>query len=183
MWVGATTNLPGPPRLDSREQAPARPLPASLPAGTAVLSPVGRARHPHRGTSGLLLDDLSPFSCTSPPSPASPRPQLWSLHPKLCQEAGEGSRQPASPTQLLVQGVPWRRPSGQTSARESPERVGQGVRLQQSPTAPAVPSEVLTGCWSGAILSTAALGPADAPVLGAPSLEPGSQGASTIGYG
>lgn len=55
------------------------------------------------------MDDFSPFSRTSSlparPPQASPRPQLQSLHPKLCPEAGKGGGRPASPTQLLELGV------------------------------------------------------------------------------
>lgn len=47
-------------------------------------------------------------------------------------------------------GSPQHHPRGQTGARELPERAGRGVWLQQSPTAPAMPSELLAGCWSGA---------------------------------
>jgi len=106
MWVGATAGLAPSPCLASPRQAPAHPPPASLPAGTDILPPMGRARHPHGGTSGLLMDDRSPFSHTSPPLQASRRAQLQSLRPKLCPEAGKGSGQLASSAQLLRCGGP-----------------------------------------------------------------------------
>lgn len=102
-------------------------LPASSPAGTATLSPTGRARHPHGGTSGLPPDDFSPFSHTSPPSLASPRPQLQSLCPELCLEAGKGSGQPVSPSQLLMQGFPPSAiPAGKPVHRSPPGEQDEG---------------------------------------------------------
>lgn len=70
---------------------------------TAALSLMGRARHPHGGTSSLLPDDSSPYSHTLPPSLDSPRSQLQSWHAKLCQGGRCGGVH--SPTQLLAQGV------------------------------------------------------------------------------
>lgn len=91
-------------------------------------------------------DDSSPSSSTSPPSPISPRARLQSLRPESCPEAGEGSRQLASPTQHLAQGVPTVPP------QQANQRAGEQdeVQLHRSPTVPAVPSEPLVGRQPGA---------------------------------
>lgn len=145
MQVEATTGLAPCALL-----APCRPPLASSPVGTAILSPMGRARHPHGGTSGLLTDDFSPFSCTLPPPRPLQGPSSSPCVPSSAQRQARAVGSQRTPLRSSCGGSPRRCPSGQTSAREPPERAGRGVWLQQSPTAPAVPSELLVGCWSGA---------------------------------
>lgn len=111
---------------------------------------MGGARHPHGGTSGLLPDDFIPVLAYSAPLPGLskvPAPVLASQ--ALPRRQAWRCGQPASPTQLLAQGIlPACQHANQCMG--ALERAGQGARLQQSPTAAAVPSKLLVGSWSGA---------------------------------
>lgn len=143
--VRATAGLAPLPRASL---APGRPPLAGL---LAILSPVGRARHPHGGTSGPFMDDFSPFSRTSPPPARPPRP-LQGPSSSLCvPSSAERQARVAGSQRAPLSSSSWG--SIPTGAWDVPPREWDNRGLAwpwQSPTALAVPSKPLADCRSRA---------------------------------
>lgn len=181
--AGGGHHWPGPSCLASPRQAPTRPPPASSPAGTAILSPMGRARYPDGGTSGLLTDDFSPFSRTS----SLPRPlQGPSSSPCVPSSAQRqvravGSRR--APLSSSRGGSPSTIPEGKPAHGSPPREWDEGSCCSNPQQRRPCPASCSRAAGPEPVLGTVALGPAEGPVLGAPGLEPGSWWVRTIGYG
>lgn len=177
MMAVSTSTEHLPPRPHSHPMPQPGTAPASSPVGTGLSSPsqdVGRTRHP-QDTS---WDALSPFSHTLlPPGPLQ-GPSSSPCFPSSSRR-GRG-QQAASPARLLVLGPPAIIPAGKPARRNHRRR-----QLDEGSSCCDPPDSTVRAQLADPepILGTAALGPADGPALGPPSLEPGLCRVRTIGCG